>query len=91
VMDGCDADTLEGGELPDVDPNDGSVVRYSKLNGCANNTQVALYGIIGGGHTWPGHSTTMATLGSVNMDIDASELIWEWFDSLGKPATEESE
>jgi polyhydroxybutyrate depolymerase len=93
VMDECDADTLDGGELPDVDPDDGSVVRYSTLTGCANNTQVVLYGIIGGGHTWPGHPTTMDSLGSVNMDIDASDLIWEWFDGLDDPApeTEESE
>jgi polyhydroxybutyrate depolymerase len=48
-----------------------------------NGVEVELCEIKGGGHTWPGGDTTIAEkrfgLGAVNRDINASELMWEFF------------
>ena len=57
-------------QLPDINNSDGSTVEhYSWPNGdgCVS---VEHYKVIGGGHDWPG------SFG--NMDIDASEVIWEY-------------
>jgi polyhydroxybutyrate depolymerase len=42
-------------------------------------TEVTLYVIEGGGHTWPGKSSGYSPIGKVSMDIDATEFIWEFF------------
>jgi polyhydroxybutyrate depolymerase len=47
-----------------------------------DGTDVVLYRIIGGGHTWPGNPLGLLSslfLGKVCLDIDASELIWKFF------------
>src|SRR5262249_45427921 len=41
-------------ELPNRDPNDGSIVRVTRWMGCAEGAGVELWKIQGGGHTWPG-------------------------------------
>jgi polyhydroxybutyrate depolymerase len=56
-------------------------VELSAYPGCSsNNGAVQLYVVDGGGHTWPGadlfNDTTITT-----QEIDASELIWEFFES----------
>ncbi len=66
--------------LPDTDPADGTrVIRFSFLAG-RNGTQVHLYRIENGGHTWPGSSSP----GSVCRDINATELIWGFFQTQSK-------
>ena len=42
--------------LPDKDPNDGTLVCKKVYSGGDNGTEVILYTIEGGGHTWPGGS-----------------------------------
>ena len=47
-----------------------------------DGTDVVLYRIISGGHTWPGHPLSFPSsffLGKVCLDFDASELIWKFF------------
>ena len=47
-----------------------------------HGTDVVLYRIIGGGHTWPGSQLGFPSslfLGKVCLDFDASELIWKFF------------
>ncbi len=48
-----------------------------------DNTEVILWTLKDGGHTWPGGKMTLAEkaaeLGPINQDISASELIWEFF------------
>ena len=49
---------------------------------CADRAEVDFYVVDGGGHTWPG--STLFTgleslLGPTTFDIDATELIVEWF------------
>lgn len=62
--------------IADQDMEDGSTAEhYAYLNGETGNS-VELYKIIGGGHTWPGAEFI---IGVTNQDIDATELIWEFF------------
>ena len=70
-MNNCTESTSEF--LPNLNPNDGSVVISHKHSGCSNSTEIWLYEVNGGGHDWPGSSG--------NMDINASQEIWEFFDN----------
>lgn len=54
-----------------------TVVRYP----CEVDAETVLYVAEGGGHSWPGSPFDIASLGPVNRDIDATELIWEFFAS----------
>jgi len=45
---------------------------------CADQTEVELWKVYGGGHTWPG-SRAHSGSGRTNRDIDASEKIWQFF------------
>ena len=47
-----------------------------KYKTCSNGTQVWLYKVIGGGHTWPGATIN---IGVTNKDINASQEIWDFF------------
>ncbi len=68
-------------EEPDRDPNDGTrVIRKEYLNG-KKGSEVLLYVIEGGGHTWPGGLQYLPSwkIGRTSRDIDASEVIWNFF------------
>ena len=58
--------------LPDLNQEDASYVTTEKYQNGINGNEVWLYKVIGGAHDWPGASG--------NMDINASELIWQFFD-----------
>ncbi|MEZ5196291.1 MAG: T9SS type A sorting domain-containing protein [Bacteroidales bacterium] len=62
--------------LPDLDPNDGSIVEHIVYEGGNNGVAVEHYKIIGGGHTWPG---SVINLPGTNYDINASAEIWKFF------------
>lgn len=63
--------------LPDINPDDGSTVEeFSYTEGDAD-TEVIHLKVYGGGHTWPGNRLFD---GGTNKDIDASAVIWEFFD-----------
>ncbi len=64
--------------LPDIDPNDESTAERHQYSNCDDNADVVLYKIINGGHTWPG-AIHIPTLGVTNQDINASELIGDFF------------
>jgi polyhydroxybutyrate depolymerase len=74
-------------ELPDKDPNDGTRVTRSVWSGGKNNTEVVLYRIDGGGHTWPGGNQYLPEriIGKVCRDMEGSEIIWEFFKNHPKP------
>jgi polyhydroxybutyrate depolymerase len=67
---------------PDTDPQDGTRVRKEAYNGCKDGTDVILYAIENGGHTWPGGSQYMPEMivGKTSRDIDANEVIWSFFE-----------
>lgn len=74
-------------ELPDLDPDDETTVVRSMYHGGRNATEVVFYQIVGGGHTWPGGSQYLPErlIGKVSREIDATEVIWEFFKSHPKP------
>ncbi|MEQ1817311.1 MAG: PHB depolymerase family esterase [Terricaulis sp.] len=63
----------ERGESPGT-----NVVRFVPRD-CTSGADVVLYVVNGGGHTWPGHPRPQAELGDVNMDMDAGEVLWDFF------------
>jgi len=67
-------------DLPHHDPN-GTSVHREVYGGGKQNTEVVVYTVKGGGHTWPGGEQYLPAflVGKVNHDIDASEVIWEFF------------
>jgi polyhydroxybutyrate depolymerase len=65
--------------LEDIDPNDGSSVQHILYVGGENDSEISHFKVIGGDHDWFGYQG--------NMDIDASEEIWQFlsqFDINGK-------
>ncbi len=62
--------------LPDINTTDNSTVTLSDYGPCDDNTEVILYTVNNGGHTWPGATVN---IGVTNQDIDASQLIWDFF------------
>lgn len=76
---GC-TDTAAQSVLPDTDPSDGTLVTVTQHQECADDAEVILYGIVFGGHTWPGHPSPLGIdPGIVTNDIDGTRVIWEFF------------
>lgn len=69
------------GYLPDKDAGDGTRVRRERYVRCANATQVVLFTLEGGGHTWPGANQYLPErmIGRTSMDFKGSEIIWNFF------------
>ena len=67
--------------LPDTDPKDGTKVRIEEYSQGKNGTEVILYAIEGGGHTWPSGYQYLPEyiIGRTSRDIDANEVIWNFF------------
>ena len=62
--------------VPNVSITDGcTATSYSYLNGI-NGSEVVLYRIDNGGHTWPG---APFNVGVTNYDFNASLVIWQFF------------
>ncbi|MBM3153283.1 MAG: ferulic acid esterase [Chloroflexi bacterium] len=59
-------------------PSTGTVTGVRYYN-CLDNAEVIFYSV-GGGHSWPGGGYLPGFLvGEINMDIDATRMIWEFF------------
>lgn len=62
-----------------------SVERRSFLE-CRDGAEVQLYVVAGGGHTWPGGGPVppefVNRLGPTNSEVNATDLIWEFFRTL---------
>jgi len=73
ALDGCDA-------APVTTPVTTTVSRIA-FPGCEGGSDVEYYEITGGGHTWPGTSVDLETLGLgvVDRSITASTLMWDFF------------
>ena len=55
-------------------------VRGSNYTHCANQADVILYTIEGGGHTWPGGKPLAEWItGNTTREIDASRIMWQFF------------
>ena len=68
-------------QLSERDTGDGTTVWVETYSGCTNGTEVVLFGIDGGGHTWPGSYQYAAEhlIGKTSEEFDASEIIWQFF------------
>jgi polyhydroxybutyrate depolymerase len=60
-------------------------VERTTYTGCTAGTQVVFYSIIGGGHTWPGSTIAVPTLGPTTHDINAADLILAFFSHHHRP------
>jgi polyhydroxybutyrate depolymerase len=83
---GCQAKAIEE-ELPDTDPKDGCTVKRFRYEKGQAGTEVVLYKIEGGGHTWPGGIQYLSEklIGKVCRDFDGTTVIWEFFRKHPKP------
>jgi polyhydroxybutyrate depolymerase len=70
----------------DRDKNDGTRVICSRYKNGINGTEVILYSVEGGGHTWPGGIQYLPVfiIGKTCRDFDASEAIWAFFRNHSK-------
>ena len=60
-------------------PITASIHRLAYMN-CAENAEVILYTVEGGGHSWPGGKPLPQWMvGRTTRDIDASRVMWEFF------------
>jgi len=64
--------------LPDVNTTDSSTVTKSYYGLCDDSTEVILYTINGGEHTWP---DALIDIAITNKDFNASSTIWNFFKS----------
>jgi polyhydroxybutyrate depolymerase len=80
AKDGCAGPSEKLWE-PDADSQDGTRVWRQSYGPCAEGTDVVLYGIEGGGHTWPGgwQYLPQVIVGPTSRDINANEVIWRFF------------
>ena len=76
----------DSSDLPHHDPN-GTSVHRDIYGGGKQGTEVVVYTIRGGGHTWPGGEQYLPVflVGKVNHDLHASEAIWEFFSRHTRP------
>lgn len=66
-------------QLPDK-ALDGTTVVRSVYGPGKEESEVVLYQILGGGHTWPGEPAPLKFLGTTTLDISANDLMWEFFE-----------
>jgi polyhydroxybutyrate depolymerase len=64
--------------LPNISTTDNSTVEHYVYTNGDNCVEVEHYKILNGGHTWPGAAFDTGS-GATNHDINASELIWDFF------------
>ena len=76
--DGCVAEP-DTSLLPHVDVNDSTRVRKEAYGRGGQGSEVVLYTVEGGGHTWPGGAARPARFGQCCRDMNATEVIWEFF------------
>ncbi len=84
---GCSTEPLVS-QLPSrVD--DGTSVKKTVYSACRNGADVVFYTIAGGGHTWPPYEFKSFLLnrmaGKSSQNIDASQVIWDFFSRHPKP------
>jgi len=67
--------------LPDINTNDGTTVVRRTYSGGPQGSDVVLYTIEGGGHTWPGAALSVPILAAGNTcyDVTANDVLWEFF------------
>ena len=79
VLDGCKGEPARE-DLPDADPKDGTRWSLSAWRDCAAGSEVLLYKVDGGGHTWPRAGIYLPrVVGRTSQDVDFEALAWAFF------------
>lgn len=75
------------GLLQNRDAKDKCTVKWYSWDKGRDNTEVKLFVVQGGGHTWPGGPQYLPAflVGTVCRDFNATEAIWEFFKNHPKP------
>lgn len=83
---GCGADS-DSRALPQRGLSPGTNVRVLSLRDCPAGYGLELVAVRGGGHNWPGQPDKLPAqiAGAVNLDLDASAFIWDFFAAHPKP------
>ncbi len=76
-VNGC-PETPEVADLQDL-ADDGTTVRRRSYGPGREGSEVVLYAIEGGGHTWPGRAPRIRFLGKSTRDVSANDLMWDFF------------
>jgi polyhydroxybutyrate depolymerase len=66
--------------LPERDPDDGTKVKRESYAAGKTGAEVVLYTIEGQGHNWPGRPPSGAQPGRGTREIDATGVIWDFFE-----------
>ena len=75
--------TLSVRNMANINTNDNSTVTvFEYKDGDCNGSKVKFYKINGGGHTWPGVVVPNPLLGVTNLDINASQELWDFFEQF---------
>lgn len=80
---GC-GEQVQEEAVPDK-AQDGAKVTLKRYGMCQEGAEVLLYKIEAGGHTWPGAKEGPFFLGKTTQDIDANELMWQFFERHPMP------
>ena len=74
-------------DLENMSTTDNSTVELLEYQNCRAESNLKYYRIMEGGHTWPGVPTLLSgpSFGSTNQDIDANQLIWDFFENIEHP------
>jgi len=78
-------DNITTGPVETVWPStfsDGTSVHRYVYSGGTNGTEVILFKVVGGGHTWPGGLLYSIYVGAVTTHIDGSAYIWKHLPGL---------
>lgn len=61
--------------------DDGTTIHREEFSGGKQGSEVVVYTIIGGGHTWPGGTQYLPRIliGKVTHNLDATQEIWKFF------------
>jgi polyhydroxybutyrate depolymerase len=80
LLDGCSGEPVTQA-LPVKDPGDPTRVDRIAYPVSQNGSEVLLYVVHGGGHTWPGGLRYAGEwiVGRVSRQLDATDLIWDFF------------
>jgi polyhydroxybutyrate depolymerase len=81
-----DCGTVETGPVIDSVADDETTLRRHRAR-CARSTEILLFEIVGGGHTWPGGVQYLPELivGRTSRELEASEAIWEFLRRFRRP------
>ena len=85
AIDGCTSPSIDGND-PDV-ADDDTTISHQFYTNCSGGTKVSFYAIHNGGHTWPGGYQYLpeVAIGKTSRDMDASEVIWQFFSDNSLP------